>query len=338
MKPSLKHLLCTFCMAISICFSYAQTAKKARNGRKLISVKNAEELKNVLEIAKPGDSIVIADGEYIGKFIIPSTANGTQEKPITLIGTKKCVLTTGKVDNGYVLHHQASNWIIRGFTVKVGLKGIVLDGANNNLLDDLEVSEIGEEGIHFRKFSSKNKLQDSKIHHVGLVRPGYGEGVYIGSAVSNWARYTNGEPDRCDLNEIINNIIGPYVSAECIDIKEGTTGGIIRGNTFYSEGILGENSADSWIDVKGNKYLIEGNKGINNKPSALLDGYQVNCAVEGWGSHNEFRNNICEVNGEGFGINVRLKSSKGEAVGNKVASDNQVINAKKGISNIPLSD
>ncbi|ADY51761.1 coagulation factor 5/8 type domain protein [Pseudopedobacter saltans DSM 12145] len=338
MKSSLKYLLATFCIAISICFSYAQTAKKTKSARRLITVKNTEELKNVLEIAKPGDSIVMSDGEYMGKFVIPANANGTKEKPITLIGTKKCVLTTGKTDNGYVLHHQASNWIIKGFMVKGGLKGIILDGASNNLLDDLEVTQIGEEGIHFRKFSSNNKLQNSKIHHVGLLRPGYGEGVYIGSAVSNWARYTNGEPDRCDSNAIINNVIGPYVPAECIDIKEGTTGGIIRGNTFYSEGISGENSADSWIDVKGNNYLIERNKGINTQPSALLDGYQVNCAVDGWGNHNEFKNNICEVNADGYGINIRLKSSKGAVVGNKVFSDNQVINAKSGVANIPLSE
>lgn len=338
MKTSLKVAVSIICVLATVFFAQAQTPKKSKNNRRLVMVKNAEELKNVLQIARPGDSIVLSAGEYEGKFIIPLTASGTSEKPITLVGDKKCVLTTGDVSKGYVIHHQANYWILKGFTVKGGLKGIMLDGASNNVLDDLEVKEIGEEGIHFRKFSSDNKLQNSNIHHVGLVRPGYGEGVYIGSAISNWARHTNNEPDRCDNNIIINNVIGPYVTAECIDIKEGTTGGIIKGNTFYSEGISGENSADSWIDVKGNKYLIEENKGINHQPSVLLDGYQVNCAADGWGNYNEFRKNISEVNAEGYGISIRLKSSKGEVVGTKVTSDNKVINAAKGVSNIPLSE
>src|SRR5690606_20834586 len=116
------------------------------------------------------------------------------------------------------------------------------------------------------------------------------------------------------------------------------TGGIIRGNTFESQGITGANSADSWIDIKGNNYLIENNKGFNTQPSALKDGYQVNCAYAGWGSYNEFKNNVSDVNASGHGFNIRLKSSKGEAIGNKVYSNNKVNNATSGIANIALAD
>ena len=171
-----------------------------------------------------------------------------------------------------------------------------------------------------------------------MVTPDYGEGVYIGTAKSNWASVTAGEIDKSDSNKIINNRIGPNVAAECIDIKEGTTGGLISGNVFDAKGIQGANSADSWIDVKGNYYLIENNIGHNSQPSALVDGYQVNCAYAGWGNYNEFKNNTCNVNGSGYGINVRLTSSSGTAVGNKVYISNTVNGAAKGVSNIPLSN
>ena len=158
------------------------------------------------------------------------------------------------------------------------------DNANYNLIDGLTVKTIGEEAIHFRKFSTHNTLQNCNISNAGLKTADYGEGVYIGTAVSNWSKYTNGFEDKCDSNSVLNNTIGPNITAECIDIKEGTTGGIIRGNKFISTGITGANGGDSWIDIKGNSYLIESNTGFNPRGSALKDGYQVHCAVDGWGS------------------------------------------------------
>jgi hypothetical protein len=304
--------------------------------RNLITVANSAELKNVLAIAKPGDSIVLKDGVYEGKFIIKNTNNGTADKPITLTGSRNAILDAGTKETGYVLHLQANYWRIKGITIQNGLKGLVTDGANYSLIDGIFVTQIGEEGVHFRTFSKHNIIQNSEITYTGLKTPDYGEGIYIGTAVSNWPKVSNGEPDKCDSNRVLNNKIGPYVAAECIDIKEGTTGGIIKGNTFEAQGITGANSADSWIDVKGNYYKIENNTGYNTQPSVLKDGYQINCAVAGWGCYNEFRNNICNVNASGFGFNVRLKSSKGEAVGNLIYSNNTVKNAASGVANIPL--
>lgn len=321
-------------------FSFVACSQKTKTllKQKAIFVNNETELRNVLSFAKPGDSIILKDGIYNGKFIIPSTVNGTVKRPIVLAGSKNAVLDGGNSSTGYVLHLQANYWRIKGITITNGLKGLVADGASHNLIHDVLITQVGEEGIHFRKFSSHNTLQNSEITHTGLKTPGYGEAVYIGSAYSNWDKYSNGRPDKCDSNKVINNKIGPYVAAECIDIKEGTTGGIISGNTFESQGITGANSADSWIDVKGNNYLIENNKGFNTQPSVLKDGYQVNCAYAGWGSYNEFKNNVSDVNASGHGFNIRLKSSKGEAVGNKVYSNNIVNNAAGGVANVKLTD
>jgi hypothetical protein len=91
--------------------------------------------------------------------------------------------------------------------------------------------------------------------------------------VSHWP---NNSPDHSDRNQILNNKIGPNVAAEEIDIKEGSCCGIIRGNTFDGTGMSGENYADSWIDVKGDKYTIEDNTGNHS----LLDGIQVRIYIE----------------------------------------------------------
>ena len=304
--------------------------------RNLVSVANSSELKAALLNAKPGDSILLKDGVYEGNFLIFSTVNGTKKEPITLLGSRKAILDGGTIQTGYVLNLKASFWRIKGFTIRNGLKGLVVDGGNYNLIDGVFVTQIGEEAIHLRTFSKHNRIQNSEITYTGLKTPDYGEGIYIGTAYSNWPKISAGEPDRCDSNQVINNKIGPYVAAECIDIKEGTTGGLIKGNIFESQGITGANSADSWIDVKGNYYLIEENVGNNTQPSVLKDGYQINCAFSGWGSYNQFKNNLCNVNAAGHGFNVRLKSSKGEAIGNVIYTNNKVNNAASGIANIPL--
>ena len=307
-------------------------------GNRIVAVKNEAELNNALSSAKAGDEIMMADGRYQGKFVVPGGVNGTQENPITLKGSRNVILDAGDINTGYVLYLQSSYWIVNGFTITNGLKGLMIDGARNCVIDGIKVDHIGEEGIHLRKNSSHNTIQHTDISHTGLKTPDYGEGIYIGSAKNNWSKYSSGKPDLCDSNIISNNHIGPEIAAECIDIKEGTTGSIIRGNYFDATGITGANSGDSWIDVKGNYTLIENNIGINPGGTIFTDGYQVHCAVPGWGSYNEFKKNTCTVNAAGYGFNIQLKGSNGSTTGNKVYADNSVTGAVKGISNVPLSN
>lgn len=305
---------------------------------RIVNVSTATQLKNALLNALPGDEIIMADGIYKGKFVIEATAAGTAAKPILLRGSRNVILDAENINTGYVLHLQASYWTLRGFTLTNGLKGLMADGARHCLIDSIKVHTIGEEGIHLRKFSMLNTIQRTEVTNVGLKTPDYGEGIYIGSAKSNWATYTNGMPDNCDSNRVLNNKIGPAITAECIDVKEGTTGGLISGNSFDATGITGANSGDSWIDVKGNGYLMEGNTGFNPGGTIFKDGYQVHVAYPGWGNDNVFKNNTCTVNASGYGFNIQLSGSNGTSAGNKVYSNNSVTGAAAGMSNIPLSN
>jgi len=303
---------------------------------RVIGVATATELKNALSAAKPGDSIVLKDGIYSGKFVISN--NGTGEQPVFVTGSKNAILDAGSTATGYVLQIKGSYNIVKGITIQNGLKGIMADAVTNVIIDGVTVTNTGEEGIHLRSFSSNNTIQNCTITHTGKKTPDYGEGIYIGSAKNNWEKYSDGKPDNSDNNKVLNNSIGPFVAAECIDIKEGTTGGLIKGNRFNSEGITGANGGDSWIDVKGNNYVIEENTGYNPQDNAaFIDGYQVNCAYPGWGNNNVFRNNKSEVNASGYAINVRLKSSQGEVTGTVVYAGNTAVGAAKGITNITIT-
>ncbi len=143
-------------------------------------------------------------------------------------------------------------------------------------------------------------------------KKGIGEGVYIGTAVTNWD--AENMPDLSNRNQIINNHFGPYVTAEAIDIKEATSENIIDGNYFDGIGMSGEHFGDSWVDVKGHKNIISNNRGSHS----ILDGFQVHdqrklfmnseqAKLYPSGCDNEFINNICSNLGS-KGVCVQLKS------------------------------
>jgi hypothetical protein len=176
-------------------------------------------------------------------------------------------------------------------------------------------------------FSSDNVIRNNIVRDTGQKNETYGEGIYIGSANSNWGTYSGGRPDASDHNLVVGNVIS-HTSAESMDIKEGTTGGVIRDNQIEGSGMTGS-WADSWIDMKGNGWLIESNHGVN----AVEDGFQVHQALSGWGIGNVFRDNVAEVNASGYGFWVQ-----NGAVGNVIAcASNAVTGAASGFANIPCT-
>lgn len=304
----------------------------------VINVATASELTTALRNVQPGQTIQLADGNYRGVFV--GTGNGTAASKITLRGSRNAILSNdGSTSKDYGFYLTANYWRLIGFTVTDSQKGIVLDGANNNLIDDVRVHNIGQEAVHFRVHSSNNTIQNSLITDTGKTDPRIGEGVYLGSSVTNWGDLTGGNPDRADNNQVLNNEFGPNITAEHIDIKEGTTGGTIRGNLFNGVGISGELSADSWVDVKGNNYTISDNIGNNTAGmSALLDGFQTHILYPGYGSNNVFSNNTANVNASGFGFRIQTSSSThGSATGNIVYSNNTVTGASSGSASISLT-
>lgn len=319
-----------------------------------VKVTDAVTLQRALTAARPGTTITMADGAYSGnaakalngndpgRFVIATS--GTAVAPITLRGSRNAVLDGGGTGGGYGIHlNGASYWRLDGFTVTSASKGIVLDRSSHNIIDGVQVTNTAQEGIHLRAFSSANVIQNSVIHNTGMVSPSYGEGVYLGSAVSNWPTYTNGLADRSDGNQVLGNQIFD-TAAESIDVKEGTTGGIIRGNQFGGNKIAGQNSADSWIDVKGNGYMIDSNHGgtapkahttecgdpagsVTSTKNPFCDGMQVHVAAPGWGARNTFTKNVLDVNAPGVGIWLQEAAV---SLHNVITCDNVVAGAAAG--------
>lgn len=283
------------------------------------TVTNAASLTKALSAAEPGAVIHLADGRYDGRFA--ATTSGTKEQPVWLCGGPGAILDGGSTESGYGFHvTDAQHWNLVGFTIHDSQKGVVVDNSTGIIIQGLTVSEIGDEAIHLRAGTTFSLLRDNTVSGTGMRNKKFGEGIYVGSAHSNWCEYSDCGPDPSNNNAIVSNTISG-TSAESIDIKEGSQNGLVQGNTF--DGAGGLTGADSWVDVKGNGWTITGNTGKNSP----VDGFQVHSVVDGWGMSNVFEDNTADVNGSGYGFHLAPVQN------NTVYCNNKASGAAGGLTN-----
>jgi len=297
------------------------TATTATCATPTVTVTDANGLTTALRSAKAGQVIVMAPGTYVGTFA--AKTSGTAHSPITLCGGADAVIDGGGIEVGYGFHLDgAKYWVLTGFSITNAQKGVVADGTVGSIVEDLTVHGIGDEGIHLRDFSTDNVVRGNTVYDTGNRRDKFGEGIYIGTAHSNWCTFSDCKEDHSDRNLVEHNTIYD-TTAENVDIKEGTSDGVLRGNSFNGSGMTNA-GGDSWVDVKGNGWVVDANVGVDSP----MDGFQVHNVADGWGKGNVFRNNTAKVNGPGYGFALR------PAQNNIVECSNTVSNAKKGLSNV----
>ncbi|GLY32112.1 right-handed parallel beta-helix repeat-containing protein [Kineosporia sp. NBRC 101731] len=305
-------------------------------------------------VAIQGDVVTLApNATFTGKLKF-SGLRGTAAHPILIEGPRSAVVDNANTSSGYVLHLDDCQWVtVRGFTLRNGQKGIIVDRGINCVLEDLDVGSMGQEGIHLRNETSYSTVRGCTVHDTGLVSASFGEGLYCGTAQSNWdadqrvPAAMKGFPDHSDYNVFENNTIS-NCTAECVDIKEGTYGGVLRNNVFDGTLIQGANSADSWVDVKGESWTIEGNTGS----TIMTDGFQaheisfnatyLSPYVDGLGiAHPGIKSgssNVFDANtahcapATGYGFWMMPGTN-----GNQIYTNNVVTGAPAGVANIPTT-
>ena len=277
-------LLAVVCMlraASAYTDPYCETYRHTRK----VWVKNDYQFSKAVRTSKPGDLILIGNGTfhhwYNGKETLFRGKKANKWRPITLCGDKNTVIDAkGKI--GFRI--KKSNYInLVGITVKNAHKGIRLETAKHCVLDRVTVTKIASEGIHIQYGSHYNTVKNSTITKTGRKVKGVGEGIYLGSSRRNVRR------DTCIGNKILDNKIGPGVTAEPIDVKENSRNGVIRGNVLDGRDLCGCRDAVSLINVKGNGYLIENNVGRNAREHF----YKASKTIPGEGRNNTFKNNVC---------------------------------------------
>lgn len=266
----------------------------------VISVSSVEELFPAIRNAQPGDIIQVAAGTYDytgyqGAQKIDTNASGTADAPITLTAAdpqNPPVFTGSSPENGYVLQITGDYWIVEHICFQNSQKGIVLDNSNYTILRNCEISHTGSEAVALRDGSSYCKVLDCSIHDAGLVTPGYGEGVYIGSSYT-----VSGFDYKCDYN-VVDGCTFKNIAAEHVDVKEYTTGTEIANCTFYGDGMTGENYAGSFLDIAGNDCYVHDNTGYRNGNRNIVAAFELHEQVDGWGYDAVFENNTLYMDQE----------------------------------------
>lgn len=319
-----KILLILFLDIISITSLFGQTGQDKSNS---ITCNTVDCIRNAMANAQPGDEIQIESGIYEPQDKLSfrgkasrfgSQNDGTATNPIILKAKDPAnppvLKGPDQIYDGYALHILGDYWHIKDIIFEEGSKGIVFDNANNGIIENVIVRELGEEGIHLRDGSSANLVKNCSVYNVGIKKPGIGEGLYVGSDKNQHAGpgdendTSKYNPD-CNDNVIEGCTIGPNVTAEGADIKEGTKNTVIRNCTFSAEGISGENSADAFIDLKGaygfvynNTFNLDGSTIINAGVDFLDRGTGYNT-----GYRNAIFNNIFNLESRGDEIQTARK-------------------------------
>ncbi|MBQ8349203.1 MAG: right-handed parallel beta-helix repeat-containing protein [Ruminococcus sp.] len=268
-------------------------------GRK-IEVSNIEELFVAARNAQPGDTILAAPGTYDyttyqGAQKIDTSAEGTKEAPIILTAAdpeNPPVITGTTAENGYVLQITGDYWIVENLIITTSQKGIVLDNSNHTIIRNCDIGNTGSEAVALRDGSSYCLVQNCNIHDSGLITPGYGEGVYIGSSYT-----VTGFDYKCD-NNTVDGCTFKNIAAEHVDVKEFTTGTEIFNCTFYGDGMSGQNFAGSFIDIAGNGCYVHDNIGYRNNNPQIVAAFEIHDQADGWGYHNRFENNTLYMDRE----------------------------------------
>lgn len=278
----------------------------------VVTCNTIECIQREMANAQPGTEIIIATGTYNfglankipGAFgrnaYLYSGQDGESNNRIILRGenpNRKPIIKGLDYEDGYLLGLEGDYWTIKDIEFMTGSKGVILDDADYTELINLEIHDVGEEALHFRHGTSFCTADGLFIHNTGRTtsKSDFGEGVYIGSdrSVHNAEYNADGsfvycekwkrDQGRCgrfynpNVSNITvkNSIIGPNVTAEHFDVREGTCQIFIENNTMDAKGQVLKDFQDSFIDLKGSFCYVRNNTFIQNGQSSVNRGIQV---------------------------------------------------------------
>lgn len=207
-----------------------------------------------LEAAQPGDTVRVGPGTYPGP--VRTVRAGTTPKPIWLLGDRARIVPPAggfpappsaealaaegeaaeDADPGKLVTIGHDHVVLSGFDIGGGNKNVWVFRANYVRILHNTIHDAQGECVRVKYFSSHNEIAYNTVARCGLgnftptAKVKNGEAVYIGTAPEQRGRKNpTAEPDRSSFNHVHDNDISPR--AECVDVKEGASGNVVRRNT-----------------------------------------------------------------------------------------------------------
>ncbi|MGJ8651554.1 MAG: chondroitinase-B domain-containing protein [Opitutaceae bacterium] len=206
---------------------------------RLVEVNSGNQLRRAVKKARPGDHILLADGDYGSLSVIDKS--GTPEAPIVIAAINpRSVIFSGSINGRNAKLSNASHIILSGLKfTQAQVWGLTIGpaysddskmiGCQGIVIYNCEIDHAGQTLLKINGNSKDIAILASRFHHSGNLessgRP-YAEGVYIGEGAT-----------LLDRSHHIR----------------------VLGNHFYAIG--NERNWGEAIDIKGQAYevLIEGN-------------------------------------------------------------------------------
>jgi hypothetical protein len=265
-------------------------------------------IQHAVDQAQPGDSVELAAGEYLQDVV--SKRDGTASAPITIRGPADAVLKGGGGDRIFEIHHD--HLTLQGFTIN-GQWGdpSAVDGYREKLLYvvgrqprdgvtglkvlDMSFRNGGGECLRLRYFAQNNEVAGSSFVGCGVhdfkfaAGKRNGEAIYIGTAPEQRGNGENptADVDQSNGNWIHNNTFDTQGN-ECVDIKEGSSGNIVEGNSCTGQ----RDPKSGGFDARGSGNIIRNNKSFGNAGAGIrLGGDTPNDGIDNQVSGNEIYDN-----------------------------------------------
>lgn len=287
-------------------------------------VGTADALTAALAAARDGELIVVSARQVLtGRFVVTTPR-------LTLILEDGAGIDGGSVTGGYALHFKgAPGAVVAGGQVFGAQKGFIADGSSGCKTLGVHIHSTGMEAWHIRGFTNDAEISGCLIENTALdpaKDPGMGEGLYVGSAKSNWTNWSGGKPDVCDNTLILTTTVRG-TRGECLDVKEATTGGHVEGCDFDGGAMDGAHYADSPVDLKGNDWLLTGNTFRNG----FLDLVQTHSQAAGYGHGNVLDSNTY-LGCPGYAVRIHSKTT-----GTRVTGANHMVGVGAGLVDNPAA-
>lgn len=274
-----------------------------------------------LEQAGPGVEIHLRPGIYRGPF--RTSAGGTEGAPLRIVGSAGATLVAAEDEHLLTVAH--AHVEIEGLEFREADQLLVVEDAHDVSVRANTFVEAGGECVRVKR-AERVRIERNVVDRCGTrgfdLAAGRknGEGIYIGTAPEQ----AGGDRDTTRDVEVRGNDI--RTPAECVDVKEGTTGVLIEANRCRG----GLDPRSGGISVRGNGIVVRGND-ISDQAGA---GIRLGGDDGGDGVDNEVVDNrISEV--DGYGVKV-------ERLPQRAVCENRVDGADEGVANTsevrPLED
>jgi hypothetical protein len=247
----LYFLLVTFPVSMAAGNTYYISPQGSDSYNGLSAEEPFKTIQKALDRVQPGDTVVLAPGEYYQDII--TQRHGKPSLPIIITGPSEAVIKGGGKDRVIQINH--NYYTLNGFTIdglygnsskKSGYRDILIFVQSKTPRQYLEglkilnmtVKNAGGECIRLRYFITEAEIAYNTIGNCGVYDFVFhsggknGEGIYVGTSNKQWKDGKNptSDPDETKNNYIHHNYIDTQGN-ECVDIKEGSTGNIIEYNT-----------------------------------------------------------------------------------------------------------